>query len=197
MKILKTLGIVVLVLIATYALWNASIDSEYNVHRTVNIEATPEVISATVSDFTTWPSWSIWFERDSAMIPTFGDITSGEGATYSWISETQGSGNMTILTYESGKSMTSQINFDGQGSSNGYWRFTPLENGTTDVTWGFKGKMPFLMRWMAAAMETWVGPDFEGGLNNLKVLIEAAENESVSSALNAEIAKDAILESLK
>lgn len=196
MKALKTLGIIIVVLLGAFAIWNASLDKAYNVSRSVVINAQPETISATVSNFETWPEWSAWFEKDSTMSAQFKGQTSGAGASYSWTSETQGGGNMTILTYEAGVSMTTEINFDGQGSSNGYWRFTPTESGT-EVVWGFKGEMPFFMRWMGAAMDEFVGPDFEKGLGNLKVLVEHARQEATTADELRSAAQDAVEQSLE
>ena len=195
MKALKTLGIIIVVLLGAFIIWNASLDKAYNVSRTVLIDAQPEVSSATVSNFETWPEWSAWFEKDSTMSAHFKGQTSGAGASYSWTSETQGGGNMTILTYEEGASMTTQINFDGQGSSNGYWRFNATEDGT-EVVWGFKGEMPFFMRWMGAAMDQFVGPDFEKGLGNLKVLVEQAQQQASEATDLRTAAQEAVEQSL-
>jgi hypothetical protein len=192
MKILKAIGIVIAVLFTTFILWNASLKKDYNVSRSVIIKSSSHDISAAVSDFKTWPSWSVWFERDSTMTPLFGEITSGTGATYSWTSETQGSGHMEILTYEPGVSMTTEIAFEGQGSSNGYWIFKDLGDEQCEVTWGFKGEMPFMMRWMASSMEQWVGPDFEQGLNNLKGIMESIQVELESNSAEVNAVSDAV-----
>lgn len=171
MKALKIILVVVLAIAIVGTIILATLDGKYNVSRSVFIDATPEIIYAEVSDFKTWPNWSVWFEKDTAMSVSFGDITQGEGATYSWVSETEGSGNMRIIEAVPNTSVKTQINFDGMGSSNGSWTFTPKDDGT-EVTWGFSGEMPFLFRFLAAQMDDAIGPDFEKGLLNLKTVIE-------------------------
>lgn len=172
MKVLKVILIILVVLVGGAAIWMATLDGKYDVQRSVYIDATPELVYAEVSDFKTWPDWGPWFAKDSTMKAQFGDQTQGEGATYSWTSENQGSGDMKIVAAEPGKSMETKINFGGMGSSNGYWTFEPKDGGT-EVTWGFKGEMPFFFRFMAANMDEGVGPDFETGLNNLKENLES------------------------
>ncbi len=172
MKVLKIILIIIVVIVGGAAIYMATLDGKYDVNRSVYIDATPEMVYAEVSDFKTWPEWSSWFEKDETMKAEFGDPSQGVGATYSWTSENQGSGDMVILEAEPGKSMKTQINFGGMGSSNGYWMFEPKDGGT-QVTWGFKGEMPFFFRFMAANMDEGVGPDFEKGLSNLKENIES------------------------
>lgn len=172
MKVLKIILIVIVVVIAGTAIWFATLDGKYDVTRTTFIKATPEAVFAEVSDFKTWPEWGPWFGKDETMVATFGEQTQGEGATYSWTSENQGNGSMKILEADPGKSMKTEITFDGMGGSNGYWTFEGVDGGT-QVTWGFKGEMPFFFRFMASNMDEGVGPDFETGLANIKERLES------------------------
>ncbi len=183
MKVLKVILIILVVIIGSAAIWMASLDGKYDVKRSVFIDATPELVYAEVSDFKTWPEWGPWFAKDSTMQAQFDDQTQGEGASYSWTSENQGSGDMEIVAAEAGKSMETKINFGGMGSSNGYWTFEPKDGGT-EVTWGFRGEMPFFFRFMAANMDEGVGPDFETGLNNLKESLESRKPQFEFTEMN-------------
>lgn len=49
MKIVKTLLIIIGVLVSAFIIWNASLPSNFEVHRSVSMNAAPESISATVS----------------------------------------------------------------------------------------------------------------------------------------------------
>ena len=171
MKILKIILIILVVIFGGFAIWMATLDGKYEVSRSIYIDASPEIVYAEVSDFKTWPTWSAWFEKDSTMKAEFGDPSQGVGATYSWTSKDQGSGDMIILEAVPNQTMKTQINFGGMGSSNGFWTFTPKDGGT-EVTWGFSGEMPFFFRFAAMGMDASVGPDFETGLSNLKTIIE-------------------------
>lgn len=171
MKILKTIGIILLVLVGAFTVYNAIIDPHYEVERTITIHATPDKISEVVSDFKSWPKWSTWFGKDETMAATFGEPSKGLGGSYSWTSDNMGSGSMEVLDYAIGEHMTTKIVFDGMGDNQGQWKFNAVPQGT-EVTWGFSGDMPFFFRFMAPAMDASVGPDFEEGLANLKALIE-------------------------
>jgi hypothetical protein len=189
MKILKIIGIVIVVLVGGFAIYSATLDPAYDVKRSTTINASPDMVSATVSDFTTWPEWSAWFEKDATMEASYPGVTSGVGATYAWTSENSGNGTMDILEYAEGSSMKTEISFDGMGTSNGYWTFEEVQGGT-NVTWGFSGEMPFFFRWMNAGMDASVGPDFEQGLGNLKVMVEAKAEEMAVAAAAAMMMAD-------
>jgi len=172
MKFLKIILIVLAVIIGGYAIWMATLDGKYNVQRTVVINATPEVVFAEVSDFKTWPSWSSWFAKDTAMTTAFSEPSSGVGAWYTWDSKSQGAGRMEILSAEANTSIQSKIDFDGMGSSNTNWMLKPVDGGT-EVTWSMEGEMPFFFRFMAGQMEANIGPDYEASLAKLKANLES------------------------
>lgn len=171
MKILKiTLAVIALAIIG-FGTYNATLEKEYAVSRSTVMNVDIHIVRELVSDFSTWPKWSAWFEADSTMEYTLGENHIGKGATYSWTSENSGSGAMEILSLTE-NTMETKIEFEGQGTSNGHWTFETIEDGVTKVTWGFSGEMPLMMRWMGAQMDKWVGPDFETGLANLTSLSE-------------------------
>jgi len=184
MKALKIILIILVVVIGGYFIWMSTLPADYNVERTTVVDANPEVVYDYVSDFTTWPEWSIWFERDSTMKTVWGDKTQGEGATYSWTSESSGNGNQEILATEEDKSMKTKIVFEGMGESDGYWKFEPTEDGKTKVTWGFSGRFPLYARIAGQGMEEAVGPDFEAGLENIKENIESMPKAKTNSAIS-------------
>ena len=100
---------------------------------------------------------------------------------------------MSILEYAEGKSMKTEIHFDGQGMSNGSWDFEIQENGATKVTWGLSGEMGFFGRFIGAQMDKWVGPDFEAGLQNLKTFVESAAAEAAAEAQASIAPSDSLL----
>jgi len=172
MKVLKIILIALAVILGGFAIWMATLDGKYDVSRTIFIDTTPEAAYTEISDFKTWPNWGPWFAKDSTMTVEYGETSQGLGATYKWTSENQGNGDMEILETVPGRSMKTQINFDGMGSSNGYWTLEPKDGGT-QVTWGFTGELPFFFRFWVDGMDAGIGPDFENGLNNLKEILEA------------------------
>src|SRR4051812_8468541 len=123
---------------------------------------------------TGWGEWSMWNRRDPSMAMTFFGPESGAGAGWSWDSKTEGKGRMTFLTADPARGFTYELYFpDFDSTSTGEIRFEPQGNATR-LTWtnaGNVGRNP-LMHYLAPLMDHMVGPDFEAGLANLKVMAE-------------------------
>jgi hypothetical protein len=190
MKALKIVLIVLVVLVGGYLIWMASIDPNYDVNREIEIEASPELVWSNIDDLTQWEMWSPWGLADTTMVITYGAITSGLGASYSWVGEEAGTGEMTISVAEPYTYQEVELVFTApfETQSIGYFRLEPTETGTR-LIWGNKGSFPFGMRFMVSSMDEWMGPDFEKGLNNLKELTEkqAAEAGPTVDVTEAEI----------
>ncbi len=173
MKALKIILIVLVVLVGGYALWMATLPSNYKVERTAVIDAKPEAVYATVSDFTTWNEWSKWHKMDPEMEIKYGDVKAGEGATYSWKGEKAGAGTQTITKAVPNESIETHVTFEGMGEMDGQWIFEPVEENQTRVTWTSTGEFPFFFRVMSLGMDEAIGKDFEEGLSNLKTTVES------------------------
>lgn len=174
MKVLKTIGLVVVGLIVLVLVLGLIAPREFEVERTTSINSSPEQVYAVVSDLNTWDQWSVWAQNDSTMVITPGEKMQGEGASYSWTSEESGDGEQTILSVEENRRIETLIDFGSMGEANGFWAFEPAGE-STSVTWGFKSKMPYPMNAMMIFydMDEAVGKDFEQGLANLKELLES------------------------
>jgi hypothetical protein len=61
-----------------------------------------------------------------------------------------------------------------KSTDNAFLEFTGLNDSTTSVTWGFFGKMKYPMNasLLFLDMDQMLGKDLEGGLNNLKQILE-------------------------
>ncbi len=176
MKILKYLLLLVLIVVIGGAIYLATLDGKYDVNRSAVIKAPVEVVFNKVNDFKTWQSWSPWLWKDPNTKLTFGDVTSGDGASYSWDSENKdvGAGSMETVESKVNESIDQKIKFTKpwESESDIYWAFKPAEGGGTEVTWGMKGEMPFMMRYMASKMDQYVGQDYESGLDKLDSVIQ-------------------------
>ena len=176
MKILKYLLLLVLILVIGGAIYLATLDGNYKVERTKTIDAPIELVYQKVNDFKTWPSWSPWLYKDPTTKLSYEDITSGPGAAYSWESDHKDVGAGTMETTEAvqNSSLTQKITFSKpwEQSSTIYWSFKPTEGGT-EVTWGMQGEMPFMARYMASKMDSYVGPDYEKGLAKLDSVLQS------------------------
>lgn len=185
------LGIIVLI-IAGYFIWMATLPSDYYVERSTTINANPKRVYATVSDFKTWRDWSKWHKMDPDMEVTYGERSAGEGATYSWKGEKAGAGTQTITAAVPNESMDTHIAFEGMGESDGHWTFEETKEGHTKVTWAFEGEMPFYARIFVLGMDESVGADFEEGLSNLKQKIESEETPAEEEQSDIEITREEV-----
>lgn len=174
MKLVKILGLILLVLAAVLVVGGMLISPKYTVQRSVSIKASPDKVYALVANPRMWKQWSVWNQRDPAMAIEYSGPESGAGAVWAWKSKSEGDGKMTFTAAEPGKRVVYDLFFpDFDTTSTGELRFE-VQGDMTQVTWsmdGDMGKNP-LMRWFALFMDGMVGKDFAGGLANLKALAE-------------------------
>ena len=148
--------------------------SKYTVSRSIAINAPAEKVYALIRSPLDWPRWTVWNQRDPAMRITYSGPPSGAGARWSWESKTEGAGSMEFTAAEPNRRIEYSLVFpEFDMRSRGALTLLPEGNGTR-VTWtaaGDTGANPY-MHYFAALMDRMVGPDFEGGLANLKALAE-------------------------
>lgn len=150
------------------------LSGEYQISRSTVVAASADKVYPLVAEPKRWKEWSVWNRRDPGMAITYSGPESGAGARWEWKSASEGDGRMTFTAAEPGKRAAYELYFpDFDTTSTGELTLTPEGQGTR-VTWSMKGSMGGnpLMRWMGLAMDRMVGPDFEGGLANLKTLAE-------------------------
>lgn len=167
---LVVLGTVLLIVVGV----GIVLPSRYEVRRSVHIEAPPEKVYDLVVDTRRWKDWSVWTRRDPAMRVIYSGPPFGMGAKWSWDSKTEGRGSMEFMHVDPNRRVDYRLVFpEFNMTSRGAIVLQPARGGT-DVVWthaGDTGPNP-LRHYFAAAMDHMVGPDFEQGLANLKVLAE-------------------------
>lgn len=172
MKLVKiALGLIVLLAAVVFG-GALLIDPAYAVSRSVRVQATPEKVYALVDSSAGWARWGVWYQRDPQMKVTETGAARGTGAAWSWTSESQGNGAMTLTEVQPGQRVAYELRIDGFDASQGAIELAPMGS-ATQVTWRMHGRMSSLMaRWFGFFMDRLVGGDFEGGLANLKALAE-------------------------
>jgi Polyketide cyclase / dehydrase and lipid transport len=176
---LKTLGIIVLVIAALLAgvmIYATTKPDSFGVMRSTTVKAPPDRIFALINDFQQWRTWSPYENKDPAMKRTFGAVTAGPGATYAWDGNNEvGQGDMAITATTAPTLVTIKLHFikPFEGTNQVDFRLEP-QGDATRVTWDMKGPAPFVTKLMSTFfdMDKMIGKDFEVGLANLKALAE-------------------------
>lgn len=180
MKILKTLGLILLALIVLILVVALIAPKSVTSNQEVSIDAPVEVVFNAVNDLSQWENWSIWKANDSTMVTTLADNYVGEGGSYSWTGEVVGEGELTILSSTANEALKTDIKFGPMGGANGHWTFTPSEEGT-NVNWDVTSKFgyPFNLMLLFGDWEGMMSEEFNKGLKLLK-----NHAESISSTMS-------------
>lgn len=181
MKILKTLGFLLVGLIALTLIIGAFQPTHIEYERSTNIDATKEDIFVKINDLRTFEEWGPWKQEDPTMKMTYADKTEGLGASYSWTSEDSGSGAMTVTESIPPTWQKSSLVFNGRKGGDGWFKLEDGENSSTKATWGMAFDMPYPLNAMAlftnGAMEKKINRMFDAGLANLKTICEKETTE--------------------
>src|SRR6266513_2520241 len=173
---LKTIGIVVVVVLAAILAFAATKPDTFRVQRGATIKAPPEKIFPLLNDFQRWEAWSPWEKKDPAMKRTFSAVTSGKGAQYAWEGNKEvGQGRMEIAESVPASKLAIKLDFAKPFEAHNTVEFTLEPKGdSTGVTWAMRGETPYLAKIVHVFidMDKMVGKDFEAGLANLKNVVE-------------------------
>ncbi|GAF05141.1 SRPBCC family protein [Saccharicrinis fermentans] len=173
-KLLITVLVVTIVALGSAAIWLSSLESTYDVQRSIIVNTSQDKVFPLVQDFNQWTAWSPWLSMEpDAKVEITGSGKSIND-TYSWIGELVGEGSISHTKIEQGLAIEQEILFKApmESRSSVYWQFNTINDSTTNITWGMKGEMPFYLRFMTQMMDTWIGMDYERGLKMIKELAE-------------------------
>ncbi|MBD3584836.1 SRPBCC family protein [Salinimonas sp. HHU 13199] len=147
---------------------------EYEVSRSIVIDAEPAEIYPSVVDLKQWSSWGVWFQRDPNMQIEYGGPDRAIGMYSKWQSATQGSGEMEITELKHNKQVEYSLWFPeyDMGSTGRITLETTPEG--TRVIWRDSGEVGAnpVDRYLVLMIDNMMGPDFETGLENLKTVVE-------------------------
>jgi effector-binding domain-containing protein len=182
MKILKGLGIVVVLLLAIYLILALFGPAKMHVERQLWINQKPEVVFNEINTLKQWKNWSYWDNIDPNMVSTYEGPESGVGAVHKWEStnDSVGKGSLTIKTSTPNTLVECDLSFEGMGTSTSGWALKDTANGTL-VTVYMDGETPFLFRPMMLFMDmdAMLGADFEKTLAGLKKHTESLESPTM------------------
>jgi len=174
MLALKILGFVILAILGVFVIGGFILPSDYHVEREVQIQASAPEIHEFVGELRRWDTWTPWKDSDPTIVVQFGDKTTGVGAYQSWTGES-GAGELTFTECSPARGVAYDMSFD-EGSYQSVGAILYRETGeSTVVTWTMDGDsgMNLVARWMGLMMDKWVGPEFQKGLDKLKLVVES------------------------
>lgn len=181
MKILKRILLGLVIVVALILGVGFFLPREITVSRSTIIPAPQWKVYNPIADLTLWDNWAVWNQVDPDMKKTWGPIQKGEGASYSWTSDHPmvGTGSLTITSVKGMDELDMKLVFGGQGESTSSFTLTPTPEGT-GVTWTITSDMGAAPwgRLMGLMMDSWIGPDFEKGLQQLADYV-ATNSESM------------------
>jgi hypothetical protein len=176
MRILKLAFLVIAGLVGLLLVVGLFLPTAAHVERSIATKASAATVYGIVSGFGRFNEWSPWFDLDPQARYTYSGPESGVGARMEWTSEKPdvGAGSQQIVAVESGRSVTTQLDFGPQGQAMAKLDITPEANGSR-ITWifdtSFEGN--YLGRYFGLFFDRWIGADYEQGLASLKALAES------------------------
>jgi hypothetical protein len=83
----------------------------YHVHRSIQINCTPEKVFAAVADFGTWTTWSPWLCAEPSAQVEVSKNSSSVGSTYSWKGDIVGEGELEHRQLHPNRLIEDEIRF--------------------------------------------------------------------------------------
>lgn len=166
-KILAALVLVVVLLVVG----GFVLPTEYSLAREITIDAPPDKVHAYVGDLEKWEQWTPWQDNDPTVEVTFGDKTTGVGASQSWTSQ-DGPGSLEFTMCDPATGIAYDMKF-GETPAKSAMTYEFVD-GKTKVTWSMEGDMavPVLGPYLRMMMPGMVGDSFDQGLEKLKSKVE-------------------------
>ena len=117
MRWLKWILGLVLALAALLVGGGLLLSPQFEVSRSIRINAPADKVYALVASPRAWKEWSVWNRRDPAMQITYFGPESGTGAGWSWVSQSEGDGRMTLVQADPPRKVVFELYFPDFGST--------------------------------------------------------------------------------
>ena len=173
---LKNISITLAAFFAITIIMGFVLPSDYDVKRSIEIDASPEQIHKIVGDLKQWSKWTPWQKSDPNTKIEIGEISQGIGASQKWVGNKSGQLKITRSSEDYG--VDYDLSFSGEGALTKS-SITYLPAGTkTTVSWNMVGEMPIpvIGAYVALIMDSISGPTLEMGLKNLKGIVEESKH---------------------
>ncbi len=178
MRIFKIVGIVVLLIVVIALIVAAIIKKDYVVERSATINKPVTEVFDYVKYLKNQNEYSVWAKIDPTMKKEYKGEDAKPGFVSSWDSKNDdaGAGEQEIKSISPNEKINYEIRFirPFKSTSNAKLELNALDSSSTKITWIFEGNMkyPTNIMLLVMDMEKMIGKDLEGGLSNLKSILE-------------------------
>jgi hypothetical protein len=166
-------GLVALLLVIA-----AFVKKDYEVQRNLSINRPKTDVFDFIRHLKNQDAFSVWARIDPAMKKEYSGTDGTPGFTSAWDSKNKkaGKGSQTIIKITEGERIDSMLHFikPFEGRADAFMSTKEIAASQTNVTWSISSAMKYPMNIMLLFMnmDNIMGKDLEGGLQNLKNLME-------------------------
>ncbi len=179
MKVLKVIGILLLVVVALGLIGSLVLPKEINVTVEETIEAPIDVVYANISSYEKADNWSPWYDDDEDMKVNFEGESGAVGSSFTWSgNKNVGTGTQTITAVDVENHRIESKVTHSYGEGTGSWSLEDMGDGTVKATWDYHEETGIPGNLFSALMdaEGMMTNKFTKGLANLKVIAEEEAN---------------------
>ncbi|APU69700.1 MAG: SRPBCC family protein [Bacteroidota bacterium] len=168
---------VIIAIITFFAFLHAWAKKDYDVSRTVVINASREEVFNFVRKLRNQPHWNPWFRRDPEAIKKYKGEDGKLGSSFYWKGNSKaGEGIQRIVKAKFGRVLETRILFIKPIKVHAltYIGVKELEEEKTKMVWGVRGHLAFPLTIISLLYppEKILGNNLENGLKNLKHILE-------------------------
>ena len=173
---IKTLGLLALLLIVGVLVVAAFRPDTFRVERRLRIQAPPATVYGLIQDLHQFNRWNPWLRKEPGVKGEYGGPAAGVGARYGWSGQEIGQGSMEITALKPAEEVRLRLDFvrPFEAHNQAVFQIRPQADGSSELSWAMEGPSPYLSKLMGLVfnMDRMVGNDFEQGLKNLQQLAE-------------------------
>jgi effector-binding domain-containing protein len=176
MRVFSKIVMWLLIIVAILVIIAYLLPREYKVERSIQIGASKSLVYELTCNIEKWDLWSPWTnEMDSTAVFELSGNKCEEGTIWKWEGEIMGKGELIVTKIVPGEVFDYELLFDdGAYQSKGGMTYESIGKDSVMVIWYDQGDLGYnpYYRYMGLFMDQAMGPQFEKGLEKLKMVAE-------------------------
>ncbi|NVK55357.1 MAG: SRPBCC family protein [Alteromonadaceae bacterium] len=164
----------IVVLLLTVGLAGMFLPDEYQVERSIHINAPPGEVYGVIVDLRKWEQWSVLNRMDPDVTLSYDGPDRAIGMRMRWEGDIVGRGSIELSSLQFNRQLIYTLDRNENGvAETGEVRLKPLETGT-ELTWISRGDVGLNIfdRYEFLFLEDQVDKAVQVGLENIKTLVE-------------------------